>query len=114
MKLETGQRWKTRSGNIVNVVVAHAYLHALATDGNSYLYADESEDGIFYVFEADRPHGQDLVEMVDIPETVTISKKVYDALQKDSDFLSCLRNAGVDNWEWYSEAVREMYGEDDE
>lgn len=40
-------------------------------------------------------------------ETVTISKKEYEELQDNSLFLNCLRNAGVDNWDWYSEVVQE-------
>lgn len=38
-------------------------------------------------------------------ETVTISKKVYQELIEDSVFLSCLRSAGVDNWEGYDLAI---------
>jgi hypothetical protein len=38
---------------------------------------------------------------------VTISKKEYDQLVDDSFFLNCLRNAGVDNWEWYESALDE-------
>lgn len=37
-----------------------------------------------------------------IEETVTISKKEYDELVKNSQFLECLRGAGVDNWDGYS------------
>ncbi len=37
-------------------------------------------------------------------ETVTISKKEYDQLIKDSEFLEALRAAGVDNWDGYSYA----------
>lgn len=40
-------------------------------------------------------------------ETITISKKLYDQLMDDSLFLNCLQNAGVDNWDWYDEAVEE-------
>ena len=32
---------------------------------------------------------------------MVISKKVYDQLTKDSEFLANLRDAGVDNWEGY-------------
>lgn len=46
--------------------------------------------------------------------TITVPLEEYLQLQDDSDFLRCLRNAGVDNWEWYGEAVREHYGEEDE
>lgn len=37
--------------------------------------------------------------------TVTISKEEYEKLLDDSLFLNCLQNNGVDNWDWYSEAV---------
>lgn len=40
-------------------------------------------------------------------KTVTISKKEYEELLDDSLFLNCLRNNGVDNWDWYDEAVEE-------
>jgi hypothetical protein len=40
------------------------------------------------------------------PETVTISRKEYDQLQKDAAMLNALENCGVDNWEGYSEAWR--------
>lgn len=38
-------------------------------------------------------------------EMVTISKKEYDRLVEDSEFLSFLDGHGVDNWEGYDEAV---------
>lgn len=34
-------------------------------------------------------------------DTVTISKKQYDALIRDSKFLAHLKALGVDNWEGY-------------
>lgn len=40
-------------------------------------------------------------------ETVTISKEEYEELQDNSLFLNCLKNTGVDNWDWYDEAVQE-------
>lgn len=49
-------------------------------------------------------------------ETITIKRSEYDELVADSIFLNALRNAGVDNWEWYDEAVREYQetmGEDE-
>jgi len=45
-------------------------------------------------------------------ETVTISKKEYDQLIKDSEFLDALRAAGVDNWEGYSFACESLEKED--
>lgn len=44
-------------------------------------------------------------------ETITISKKEYDSLVKDSEFLQALRAAGVDNWEGYS--IAQDYLEED-
>lgn len=41
-------------------------------------------------------------------ETVTIPKSEYDQLIKDSNFLECLRGAGVDNWDGYSFAWEMM------
>lgn len=43
--------------------------------------------------------------------TITISKKFFEKLIEDSDFLDCLQACGVDNWEGYSLA-RQMYNED--
>ena len=45
---------------------------------------------------------------------VTIPQEEYLKLHDDSDFLRCLRNNGVDNWEWYGEALREHYGEEED
>ena len=42
--------------------------------------------------------------MADTDDTVTISRKEYDQLQKDADMLNALEACGVDNWEGYSEA----------
>ena len=41
-------------------------------------------------------------------ETITISKKEYEELLKDSQFLDCLRGAGVDNWDGYDYALEMM------
>jgi len=41
-------------------------------------------------------------------ETITISKKEYEELLKDSQFLDCLRGAGVDNWDGYDHAMEMM------
>ncbi len=37
-------------------------------------------------------------------ETITITKKEYNELCQDSQFLSLLLAAGVDNWEGFSDA----------
>ena len=41
-------------------------------------------------------------------ETVTISKEEYESLLKDSEKLSALEAAGVDNWEGYDSAMELM------
>jgi len=41
-------------------------------------------------------------------ETVTISKKEYESLLEDSEKLSALEAAGVDNWEGYDDAMEMM------
>lgn len=45
------------------------------------------------------------------PETLTITQAEYNQLRDDSEFLNCLRCAGVDNWEGYGVA-QEMMEED--
>lgn len=47
-------------------------------------------------------------------ETITITRKEYKKLLEDSDKLRCLENSGVDNWEWYDEAMKEFYAEDED
>jgi hypothetical protein len=49
-------------------------------------------------------------------EQITILKAEYNRLV-DRDFkLTCLENGGVDNWEWYDEALEDYYAskEDEE
>jgi hypothetical protein len=49
-------------------------------------------------------------------ETVTISKKEYERLEREVYFLECLRMEGVDNCEGYEYALKsfkEVYGEDE-
>lgn len=41
-------------------------------------------------------------------ETVTISKKEYESLLEDSEKLSALEAAGVDNWQGYDDAMEMM------
>ncbi len=38
-------------------------------------------------------------------EMITISKKEYDRLDKVDRWLTCLEQAGVDNWEVYNIAI---------
>lgn len=47
-------------------------------------------------------------------ETITINKKAYDSLVADRETLQALYAGGVDNWEWYSESLRDAGLLDDE
>ena len=41
-------------------------------------------------------------------ETVNISKKRLEYLERAYTKLTCLENGGVDNWEWYGESLEEF------
>lgn len=45
-----------------------------------------------------------------MPESneVTISRKEYERLKDRDRLLSCLEAGGVDNWDWYEEAIMEF------
>jgi hypothetical protein len=45
---------------------------------------------------------------VENEEMVTISKEEYDDLLQDQKILQCLQRAGVDNWEWYDDALSDI------
>ena len=36
---------------------------------------------------------------------ITITKKEYEELKEDSEFLNCLVSCGVDSWDGYGDAV---------
>lgn len=40
-------------------------------------------------------------------ETVTIPKAEYDSLRRDACLLQALEHGGVDNWDWYGDALTE-------
>ena len=46
--------------------------------------------------------------------TVEISKKEYEELKDSAWLLQCLENAGVDNWQWYDEAMKEYHKGEEE
>lgn len=46
-------------------------------------------------------------------ETVVISLREYKELLYDSKKLNCLMNNGVDNWDWYGEAMNEFNEDED-
>lgn len=39
-------------------------------------------------------------------DTVTITRAEYESLQESARVLGLLERGGVDNWEWYGEALR--------
>jgi len=41
-------------------------------------------------------------------ETVTISKEYLEELERESRILGALYAAGVDNWEWYDDALADI------
>lgn len=49
-------------------------------------------------------------------DTVTITRKEYDTLKHDARVLAALEAGGVDNWDWYSESLRDagLFDEDEE
>jgi len=47
-------------------------------------------------------------------EMVTIPMTEYLSLKEDSLWRSCVEDAGVDNWEGFSYAMRDFYSEDDD
>lgn len=47
-------------------------------------------------------------------DMVSISKKELESLREDSAMLAALEAAGVDNWEGYSIACRELSGDGEE
>lgn len=46
-------------------------------------------------------------------ELITITRKEYESLLDDSRKLGCLEDAGVDNWTFYDEAMKEYYSDED-
>ena len=46
-------------------------------------------------------------------EMISIPKKKYDELLKNSEILEALYAGGVDNWEWYEESLKEIFKEED-
>ena len=52
--------------------------------------------------------------MVDTDDTVTISRKEYNQLQKAAAMLNALETCGVDNWEGYSEAHEYLRTQEEE
>ena len=43
------------------------------------------------------------------PENVVIPRKEYERLQRRDDMLSGLEGGGVDNWQWYSDSLKDYH-----
>lgn len=53
-----------------------------------------------------------LCEFCDDPNII-VNKKYFKQLQQDAEFLGCLLDVGVDNWDGYGQAIaqyRKIYG----
>lgn len=65
------------------------------------IYKEQGEHAIYKEFQAA------LHRIVESENFKIIPSEEYEEMYDDGLFLNCLRNNGVDNWEWYSEAVEE-------
>lgn len=65
------------------------------------IYKEQGEHAIYKEFQSA------LHRIVESEDFKVINSEEYEEMYDDSLFLNCLRNNGVDNWEWYSEAVEE-------
>jgi hypothetical protein len=54
------------------------------------------------------------IPMEEKPSVVVVPIKRYNELRTVEKKLNALECAGVDNWEGYSEAMREFYADEDE
>ena len=65
------------------------------------IYKEQGEHAVYKEFQAA------LHSIVESEGFKIVDSDEYEELLDDSLFLNCLRNNGVDNWDWYSEAVEE-------
>lgn len=65
------------------------------------IYKEQGEHAVHKEFQAA------LHRIVESEGFKVVESDEYEELLDDSLFLNCLQNNGVDNWEWYSEAVEE-------
>lgn len=65
------------------------------------IYKEQGEHAIYKEFQAA------LHRIVEGEGFKVVDSEEYEELLDDSLFLNCLQNNGVDNWDWYSEAVEE-------
>lgn len=65
------------------------------------IYKEQGEHAVYKEFQAA------LHRIVESEGFNVVDSDEYEELLDDSLFLNCLRNNGVDNWDWYGEAVEE-------
>ena len=65
------------------------------------IYKEQGEHAVYKEFQAA------LHRIVESEGFKVVDSDEYEELLDDSLFLNCLQNNGVDNWDWYSEAVEE-------
>ena len=65
------------------------------------IYKEQGEHAVYKEFR-DALH-----RIVESEGFMVVKTDDYEELLDDSLFLNCLQNNGVDNWEWYDEAVTE-------
>jgi len=67
------------------------------------IYKEQGEHAIYKEFQAA------LHRIVESEGFNVVESDEYKELLDDSLFLTCLQNNGVDNWDWYSEAVADYH-----
>ena len=67
------------------------------------IYKEQGEHAIYKEFR-DALH-----RIVESEGFKVVDSEEYEELCDDYLFLNCLRNNGVDNWEWYDEAVADYH-----
>ena len=65
------------------------------------IYKEQGDHAVYKEFQAA------LHRIVESEGFKVVESDEYEELLDDSLFLNCLQNNGVDNWDWYSEAVEE-------
>ena len=65
------------------------------------IYKEQGEHAVYKEFQAA------LHRIVESEGFKVVESDKYEELLDDSLFLNCLQNNGVDNWDWYDEAVAE-------
>lgn len=63
------------------------------------IYKEQGEHAVYKEFQSA------LHRIVESEGFKVVDSDEYEELLNDSLFLNCLQNNGVDNWDWYSEAV---------